>query len=279
MSGLQPDPMSPVAFRVAGVRRETADTYTLQLLPAAGNAPFRFAPGQFNMLYAFGIGEVPISMSGDPAEPEQLVHTVRAVGSVTNALCRARRGDVLGIRGPYGRPWPVAEVRGADVLVIAGGLGLAPLRPVVYYLLRHRAEYGHVAVLVGGRTPGDLLFRGELARWAKRRDLLVLVTVDRASPGWAGRAGVVTALVAAAGFHAARTVAFVCGPEVMMRFAARELERHGIPDERIYCSLERNMKCAVGFCGHCQLGPTFVCKDGPVLRYDRIRTLMALREI
>lgn len=270
-----PDPMLPQPRRVRRVQRETGDTYTLTVEAP----PHGFAPGQFNMIAAFGIGEVPISMSGDPGKPGQLVHTVRAVGPVTTAICRARRGEVLGVRGPYGRPWPVAECQGRDVVIVAGGLGLAPLRPAVYHLLRHRSAYGRVVLLVGARAPEELLFRAELARWAGRGDLQVLVTVDRAGPEWTGEVGVVTALFDAAHFDGGSAVALVCGPEVMMRFAARALEQRGVSDDRIHCSLERNMKCAIGFCGHCQLGPAFLCKDGPVLRYDRVRPFFRVREL
>jgi NAD(P)H-flavin reductase len=278
-AGSMHEAMQPAPARVRQVRRETADTVTLTLEPPDAAPAFAFAPGQFNMVYAFGVGEIPISMSGDPGRPDRIVHTVRAVGAVSHALCGARRGDALGIRGPYGQPWPLDPARGGDVLVIAGGLGLAPLRPLIYALQRDRDSYGAVALLVGGRAPNELLFRGELARWGRRRGIQVLVTVDRAGAEWTGRVGVVTQLIADAAFDPQRTTAFLCGPEVMMRFAARELGRHAVPDERIYCSLERNMKCAIGFCGHCQFGPAFVCKDGPVFRYDRVRPLLAVREI
>lgn len=277
MSAAQPSPMAPEPVRILQVRKETADTFTLRLTPPRADG-FAFAPGQFNMLYVFGVGEVAISISGDPARRGELVHTVRAVGTVTRAMRRLGKGEVLGARGPYGRPWPLAEARGADVVVVAGGLGLAPLRPVVYHLLRHRADYGRVILLVGARRPEDLLFRGELVRWQARQDIQVQVTVDRAGPGWSGPVGVVTALLARVGFDAERAAAFVCGPEVMMRFTARELNRRGVTDERIYLSLERNMRCALGLCGRCQLGPTFVCKDGPVLRYDRLLPFFNLRE-
>jgi NAD(P)H-flavin reductase len=267
-------PMAPEPARVLAARRESHDVVTLTV-ERKGRPP---APGQFNMLYAFGVGEVPISTSGDAGQPDVLVHTVKAVGPVTQALCKLAKGGTLGVRGPFGTPWPLADAGGADLLVVAGGLGLAPLRPVVYHALAHRSDYGRVSLLAGARTPEDLLYRKELDRWGKRGDLTVLQTVDRASADWEGRVGVVPALLAEVQ-AGDRTVALVCGPEVMMRYTVRALARMGLPDERIYLSLERNMKCAIGFCGHCQYGPSFLCKDGPVFRYDQIRALFSIGEV
>ncbi|WP_224246304.1 FAD/NAD(P)-binding protein [Hyalangium gracile] len=272
-------PMTPEPLRVRSIRRETADTWTFSIDVSRRPGGFPFRPGQFNMLYAFGVGEVAISISGDPGRPGELLHTVRTVGPVTHALRGIGRGGTLGVRGPYGQPWPLEEARGQDVVVVAGGLGLAPLRPAILHLLRHRAEYGRVSVLMGARTPEDLPFRRELMRWRTNSRLRVLVSVDKASPGWTEHVGVVPALLRDVEVEPARTVAWMCGPEVMMRFAVRELERLGVPDSRIHLSLERNMKCAVGFCGHCQLVPHFVCKDGPVFPYERLRPFIHLREV
>jgi len=269
-------PMTPEPARVLSTRRESHDTVTLTL-DAASRRPFQ--PGQFNMLYAFGVGESAISMSGDPGSPGTAVHTIRAVGAVTEALCHLKRGGVVGVRGPFGAPWPVGEARGQDLVIIAGGVGLAPLRPVVYHAFAHRSDYRRVFLLAGARTPEDLLFRSELERWQAREDLTALVTVDRAPSGWKGRVGVAPALLDDVDVAPGGATAFVCGPEVMMRFCVRELGRRGFPDDRIHLSMERNMKCAVGFCGHCQYGPSFICKDGPVLRYDRIRSLFWRREV
>ena len=269
----------PRSFRVERVRKETLDTFTLELRPPEVEAPFAFAPGQFNMLYAFGVGEVPISISGDPARPASLVHTTREVGTVTRAMRRLKPGDTLGVRGPFGSGWPVAEARGADVVIVAGGIGLAPLRPALHHVLAARNYYGNVALLYGTRTPADILFRQELQQWHSRFDLQVHVTVDRALGDWKGNVGVVTTLIPRAGFDPQSTVAMVCGPEIMMRFTVLELEKRGVARENIYLSMERNMKCAVGFCGHCQYGPTFICRDGPVFRYDRVAPLLAVREI
>jgi NAD(P)H-flavin reductase len=267
----------PPAFSVRRVLRETADTFTLFLEPPEGGFPF--APGQFNMLYAFGVGEVPISISGDPADPTALVHTVRAVGAVTRALRKLRRGDPVGVRGPYGHPWPMEQAHGHDLVIVAGGIGLAPLRPALHHVLHHRGQYGRVVVLYGARTPRDLLYTRELRSWGSGFDLEVEVTVDRATAEWKGEVGVVTRLIGRSPLDAGNAMAFLCGPEVMMRFAIMELQRRGMADGALFVSVERNMKCGVGLCGHCQLGPAFVCRDGPVFRYDRLRPFFGLREV
>jgi NAD(P)H-flavin reductase len=268
--------MAPRPFRVVRRRRETADTWTLELEPVGG-PPLDFAPGQFTMLYAFGIGEVPISICGERGGP--LVHTVRAVGAVSRAICAARPGTVLGVRGPFGRGWPVEEALGMDVVVVAGGIGLPPLRPALYECLRRRSEFGNVLLLYGSRTPADLVFRREVERWRGRFDVEVDVTVDRGIDGWQGNVGVVPKLIASARFDPGAAMAMVCGPEIMMRFAAEALLERGVPPEQIFISMERDMKCGLGWCGHCQLGPTLICRDGPVYRYDEILPLMAVREL
>lgn len=273
----RPDPMVPEPARVLEASRESHDVVTLTLEAPPGRDR-TFHPGQFDMLYAFGVGEVAISSSGDPSRSDVLVHTIKAVGAATGALCLLKRDGVVGVRGPYGVPWPMDGLVGSDLILVAGGLGLAPLRPVVYRALENRSAYGEIVLLVGARSPEDLLFRREIEQWRSRDDMKVLVTVDHAQAGWRGRVGVVPALLSEVEMTE-RAAAFVCGPEVMMRFSVRELERLGVAEERIYLSMERNMKCAVGFCGHCQYGPTFICKDGPVLRYDRIRSLFLVREI
>lgn len=274
-----PEPMLPLPFRIARRTRETADTFTLELLPADVACECGFAPGQFNMLYAFGVGEAAISICGDPTRPESLFHTIRAVGATTRALSAMKAGATLGVRGPFGRGWPMQDAEGRDVLLIAGGIGLAPLRGALWHALAHRSRYRNVTLLYGARSPAEVIYLRELERLARRTDLHVDMTVDRAAPGWHGKVGVVTSLVAHAPFDPANTVAMICGPEVMMRFSVRELHRHGMPDERIFLSMERNMKCAVGFCGHCQFGPEFICKDGPVFRHDRIRRWLEIPEL
>jgi len=273
------EPMVPCLLSVRRVRRETRDTHTLELKPLDAEGLLPFAAGQFNMLYVFGVGEVPISISGDPTRPLPLIHTVRAVGPVSEALCSLRHGDVVGVRGPYGSHWPVEESDGSDLVIVAGGIGLAPLRPVVYHALARRERYGKIVLLYGARTPEDLLYKHQLEGWRSRSDLQVEVTVDTATPGWHGSVGVVTTTIARARFDPLHTVAMVCGPEVMMRFTIAELRQYGLSTKDIYVSMERNMKCAIGLCGHCQFGPHFVCKDGPVFRYSEIEQFFSLREV
>jgi NAD(P)H-flavin reductase len=271
------DPMVPQIARVRRRRRDAPQVWTLDIEPQ--ETAYSFAPGQFNMLTVFGVGEVPISLSGDPAKGDRLIHTIRAVGPVSTALARLSPGDTVGLRGPYGAGWPMAEAAGRDVVVVAGGLGLAPLRPALYRLLAERSHYGKIALLYGTRSPADILFRHELESWRRRLDIDVAVTVDHAEAEWHGHVGVVTTLIARAAFDVHNALALVCGPEVMMRFAIAALRDAGLEDEAIYLSMERNMKCAIGLCGHCQFGTVFVCRDGPVFRYDRVRTLLALKEI
>lgn len=274
-----PAALLPAPFRVAGKRRETHDTWTLALEPVE-TAADPFEPGQFAMLYAFGAGEVPISVSGDLSGGNgALVHTVRAVGAVTEAICELDTGDTVGVRGPYGVGWPIALAEGRDVVVAAGGIGLAPLRPVIYELLAHRERYGAVTIVYGGRSPEELLYVEEIERWRSRFDVTLDVTVDTATAEWRGRVGVVTTLISRAAFDPANAIAMMCGPEVMLRFTAAALTDRNVPGDSIWLSLERSMKCAVGHCGHCQLGPLFVCKDGPVARYDRVRPFTNVREL
>ncbi len=278
------DPMMPSIWRIKNYRIETADTFTIDLVNEHGQdgmTGMHFQPGQFNMLYLFGAGESAISISGDPRNKDVLTHTVRAVGTVTRALAGMKRGDVIGVRGPFGSPWPVVEAIGNDVLIVAGGIGLAPLRPVIYHLIAEREKYGKVILLYGARSPADILFRQELEKWRGRFDMQVEATVDNARQGqtWHGNAGVVTGLIPRAGFDPSQTTVMICGPELMMRFTITELQKRGIEEDAIFVSMERNMKCAIGLCGHCQLGPEFICKNGPVFRFDRIRDSFRKREI
>jgi NAD(P)H-flavin reductase len=273
------NPMLPEPYLVRQVGKETPDTFTLTLEPENGSSNNSFQPGQFSMLWVFGVGELPISISGNPAKGSQLVYTVRSVAQATHALVNRAVGDGIGVRGPFGVGWPVEEARGRDVIVVAGGIGLAPLRPVIYQVLHNRQDYGRLILLYGARSPRDLLYRKELAAWARQRDTQVLVTVDYGGLSWRGHVGVVTTLFKYARLQLGRSVAMLCGPEIMMRFVTRELESQGLAQANIYLSMERNMKCAVGFCGHCQYGPHFICKDGPVFRYDRIRPLLEKHEL
>lgn len=279
MNNATPSPMTPEPYRIKKVIRETRDTFTLDVEPKNGSGNPAFAPGQFNMLYAFGVGEVPISVSGDPKRENSLLHTIRESGAVTAALRRLKKGETLGLRGPFGAAWPIEESKGSDIVIMAGGIGLAPLRSALYALMDQRDRFGEIALLYGARKPENLLFTKEFDSWRGRYGIQVRVTVDSGDPGWAGNVGVVTTLIPRVAFDPERTVAMICGPEVMMRFSAAELRRQGVPERNIFITMERNMKCAVGFCGHCQFGPAFICKDGPVFRYDRIKPFIDIREV
>ena len=276
----RPVAFEPVFLPVRRRTRETADVATIEFDAAdARGAWTGFGAGQFNMLYAFGVGEIPVSISGDPSDSGRIVHTIRAVGPVSRALASARRGEPVGLRGPYGSRWPVEHAIGRDVLIVAGGLGLAPLRPALHQVLRQRASYGRVALACGARTPRDILFRRELERWRRLPGLQVRVAVDRAGPDWEGDVGVVTGQFAKLRFDPSEAVALLCGPEIMMRAAALALENLGVDAHRVHVSMERNMQCAVGLCGHCQFGPRFVCRDGPVFPYSEVAAMMAVREL
>jgi anaerobic sulfite reductase subunit B len=268
--------MTPARFAVSSREQETTDTWTLTLDAVDADPPL-IAPGQFMMVYAFGVGEVPISVSGPPGRRGPVVLTVRDVGAVTRAICAAAPGTVLGLRGPFGNWWPIRAASGGDVVVVAGGIGLAPLRPVVLTTLERREDYDSVSVLYGARTPRDLLYVQQLDEW--RRQLEVSVIVDAGDASWRGRVGVVPALVADAAFRPERTTAFVCGPEVMMRFTIEALLARGVPADRILVSLERDMHCGIGLCGHCQLGPTLICRDGPVYSHAEIAKWLEVREL
>lgn len=270
------DSMVPQFWPVLRRIRETAEVISVELL-APG--PQRLLPGQFNMLYAFGIGEIAVSLSGQPGTTDRVMHTIRAVGAVSTALTKLKKSDTVGVRGPFGSAWPVEEAVGCDVVIVAGGIGLAPLRPVLYHVLKHRERYGQIALVYGARNPQDLLFRRELDMWRGMKDLQVRVTVDYADSDWTGDVGLATNGLSKVEFDENNTVAMVCGPEIMIRLIALALQSRGLPLDRIYLSLERNMKCAVGMCGHCQFGPEFVCKDGPVFPFARVVDNMMRREI
>jgi NAD(P)H-flavin reductase len=269
----------PVPYRVLSRTVETSDTVTLLLEPRGDVVLPRPRPGQFNMLYAPRVGEAAISVSGDGKDGARLLHTVRSAGAITKALTEMGPGRTVGIRGPYGRGWPVDVARGKDLVLVAGGLGLPPLRPVLYELLEHRAEFRRVEVIYGARTPKDLVYYDEIQHWRARGDLRFQVTVDAAGMDWYGDVGIVTQRVPDTRFEPAQTVAFLCGPEVMMKATARALVDRGVPAASIFVSLERNMKCGFGQCGHCQLGPYLLCRDGPVLPYPAVAPLLSMREV
>jgi len=273
------DAMTALKFKITKVLRETADTFTWELVPVSGAKKFVFKPGQFNMIYVYGVGEVPVSISGNPANPQKLVHTIRAVGAVTKAMGGLKRGSVVGLRGPFGTDWPLEKARGKDIVIVAGGIGLAPLRPAIYHVLNNRKDYGKISLLLGAKTPGDILYAPELSVWRSRFDIDVDITVDKPAPGWLGNVGLVTALIPRARFEPKNSAAFVCGPEIMMKFTAAGLVGRGMAKEDIFLTLERNMKCGLGLCGHCQMGHYFVCKDGPVFSFAQVEKQLNIKEI
>lgn len=266
----------PASYRVSKRQDETHDTVTITLEPT-GMPLESFTPGQFMMLYAFGIGEIPVSVSG-PAGPAGLTHTIRALGAVSRALCAAAPGQVVGVRGPFGTSWHESDAFGQDLLMIAGGIGLAPLRPAVLAALREPGRYRRITVLVGARSPAELVFAAEYDQW-RESGATVEVTVDRADATWHGHVSVVTQLIGQADFDPQQTLALICGPEVMMRLTAQTLLAAGITASQIRVSLERNMQCGVGECGHCQLGPLLLCRDGPVVPYDAAAPVLLIREL
>jgi NAD(P)H-flavin reductase len=274
------EPMLPAPYLVVSRVTETHDSVTLVLAPA-GRPVAQFLPGQFMMLAVPGIGEVAISVSGDPAATDgRLVHTIRAVGAVSTALHDARPGTVVGVRGPFGTSWDVGSAAGRDLVIVAGGVGLAPLRPVVLAALADRDRYGRVVLIAGARTPDEFLFRAELDGFTVRKnDCEAELTIDLPAAGWDGTVGFVTEPLARLSLDPQRTTAFLCGPEVMMRFCARTLLGKGMLPRDIRVSLERNMQCGIGLCGHCQLGPILVCRDGPVVDYALAEPLLTVREL
>lgn len=269
---------APIVAAVSGRVREIDDVVTLKLIAPNDDAA-NFEPGQFNMLYVPGVGEAAISISDLVDKQGRIIHTVRNAGATSRALTQLKKGDRLGLRGPFGAGWPIQQAKGRNVIVIAGGIGLAPLRPLVNHLRRARADYGSVTLLFGARTPDAILFERDLRRWGDDPGLEVRVTVDAAAPDWTGNVGLITSLLDRGQIDHDGAVAFICGPEIMMRCSADALCDAGLRQDAVWLSIERNMKCALGHCGHCQFGPAFVCKDGPVFRYDRIRSNLFVKEL
>ena len=274
-------PWVPTLARIVDRRKETSNTttYKLEIVDKELRSRFRFLPGQFNMLYVFGVGEAAISISSDPDDTSTIAHTIRHVGSVTFAINNLQVGDTLGLRGPFGSNWPLHDCRGRDILLVSGGIGIAPLRPAVYQILKNRSDYGRFILLFGTRAEQDMLFKDEVKEWTQRKDFQVMTTVDYPDSEWVGPVGVVTNLLRRVRLDAGRTSVFVCGPRVMNRAAAHSFLSHHVPEEHIFVSLERNMQCGVGRCGHCQYGPKFVCKDGPVFSYAEVRELFGKAEV
>jgi NAD(P)H-flavin reductase len=271
----------PLPARITAIEDENFNTrtFTLQFCDAPTRESYRFAAGQFNMVYVPGVGEAAISISSNPHQPGQLAHTIRLVGAVTRAIGRMKVGDVVGLRGPFGVGWPMDAFRGKDLVILGGGIGLAPLRPVIYWVLQHREHCKRVVLLYGCRTPEDRIYADELEQWARDPNLDVLVTVDNATTGWTGPVGVVTNLLRRIKVNAERTIVLVCGPRILNRVAASNFLQLHVPADQVFVSLERNMNCGFGRCGHCQYGPKFVCRDGPVFCFQEIAGFFAREEI
>jgi NAD(P)H-flavin reductase len=265
-------PMIPHWAELVEIQPEApgVSTYWIKFQDPVIQETYFFNPGQFNILSVPGYGEAAISISSDTQDLETVGHTVRLAGNVTNAIARLKVGDTVGVRGPFGSFWPIEEHTGKDIYIAAGGIGLPPLRPVIYHIMKNRANYGEVVVLYGARTPQDLQFKGEYETWRKA-DINVMVTVDRADDRWEGTVGVVPLMFYHLRMKPNTSVAYTCGPEIMMRFVVYEALARRLTEEHVHVSFERNMKCGFGSCGHCQLGPFFVCKDGPIFSYKQLR--------
>lgn len=271
--------MCPTPYRVHSRVAENHDSATLRLRPVREPLPAP-QPGEFMMMYAFGIGEIAVSVSGVPTLTEEAIcHTIRSVGAVSEALCHAQAGTLIGMRGPFGTSWDMAGAADRDVVIVAGGVGLAPLRPVVLGALASRDRYDRVTLIAGARSRDDFLYGQELRAWVSGGSIEVRLTVDVPVQGWPGEVGVVTDSLRRLPLRPEHTTAFLCGPEPMMRSCAEELSRKGMAHRHIQVSLERNMQCGTGWCGHCQLGPLLLCRDGPVVGYDVAESLLRVKEL
>jgi len=263
--------------RIVDIVQEIEGVATYRLQTASGN--YGFQPGQFNMLYVPGAGESAISMSGSADMADSWVHTVRVAGNVTRTLARMQVGATIGLRGPFGTGWPIAPLDGKHVILVAGGLGMAPLRPLIYHLVQNRSRFRSIALILGARTPSGLLYPKEFDAW-RQAGIEVQITVDRAEGKWSGHVGVVTTLLDRLPIADPQATELVtCGPEVMMKYVALSGMHRGLSASQIWVSMERNMQCAAGLCGHCQWGSEFVCKDGPVFRYDRVQSYFAVESL
>lgn len=269
------DPYLPFEAEIVEKIEESATIFTLNLRFTDENVHknFKFQPGQFNMLYIYGVGEVAISIVSDPTEGSYLSHTIRQVGRVTQALHKLQVGDRIGVRGPYGRGWPMALALGRDVVVVTGGLGCAPAVSIIRYILKRRNDYGHLSILQGVKHSDDFIFRKQYALWEQSPDIEIHIAADAAGPKWPWSVGYVTDMIDKLNLRPEETIAMMCGPEMMMHNAIKVLGSRGVPEERMYLSMERNMECGIGQCGHCQFGGLFLCKDGPVFAYNQIKPL------
>ncbi len=270
-------PLAPMPATIVKIIPETPDTKTFYFEVEKGLRE-KPRPGQFTEIYIPGVGEAPVSVC-EYGDGKVFAQTIRSVGVLTEYLFKLEEGSKIGIRGPYGNGWPLEKLQGKDVLIVAGGIGLAPLRGVIKEIERNREKYGKLAILYGARTPDLLLYKYEFEEYRAIPDSELLLTVDHADEKWEGGVGVVTNLIPKARIEPQRTMALVCGPEIMMRFTVKALGEAGFKDNQIYLSLERRMKCGVGLCGHCQVGPYFVCRNGPVFPYWLIKKYFWVNEI
>lgn len=273
------NPYLPHVARIVERRQDAPTIFTLRLAfdDDKLQSQYRFQPGQFNMVYLYGVGEVAISIVSDPQDEPLFGHTIRVVGRVTEGLAKLQPGDRVGIRGPYGRGWPLAAAAGKNVLIVTGGLGCAPVVSVIGYVMRRRAEYGKLTIIQGVKHSADLIYRQQYEAWSREPDTEVLIAANASAGHWPWHVGQVTELIAQAQIAPESTVAMMCGPEGMMLAAAKILLQRGLSEKQIYFSTERNMHCALGHCGHCQFGGKFVCRNGPVFDYSEIKALFGIR--
>lgn len=267
----------PTVYQVKSNVHDTEDVFTITLKSRETGKGMSFLPGQFNMLYHFGFNEVAISISGNPANTDELVHTIRAVGPVTKSMRELKAGDEIGVRGPFGAPWPLTK-KGCNVLVIGGGCGILPVRPALFHLAANRDQFNNVTLLYGTKNPAEILFTDDLKAWAQQ-GITVDQTVDSCDDTWKGNVGLITTLVKKNIHDPANTIVLICGPEIMFKFTVKELLESGIDKNNIFVSLERHMECGRGFCGRCMYGPYFICKDGPVFSYNQIEKWFKIREL
>jgi len=273
------NPHLPLEAEVVERIQESPTIFTLRLrfTDPVKHAAFRFAPGQFNMLYLYGVGEVPISIVSDPQDEHLFDHAIRVVGRVTRGLEQLKAGDRLGVRGPYGRGWPLKLAENRDVMVVTGGLGCAPVVSVINYVIRRRDNFRRLVIMQGVKHSDDLIWRSRYSQWSKLRDTQVLIAANVGATLWPWHVGHVTELFDKVEMDASRAMVMMCGPEGMMQAAVDRLFEHGVPEDSIYLNMERNMHCAVGLCGHCQYGGKFVCQDGPVFSYPEVKPLFGTR--
>jgi sulfhydrogenase subunit gamma (sulfur reductase) len=273
-----PNPYLPQVAKVMERIPEAPGIFTLRLRlqDKKARAAYRFQPGQFNMLYLLGIGEVAISIVSDPRDPELIAHTIRAVGRVTKGLVRLGPGETLGLRGPFGQGWPVEKAKGKGLLMVTGGIGCAPTTSAIEYVIQRRHDYGPLVIAHGVKHPSDLIYTERFQAWESLPQTQVLLAAGHAEPGWQGKVGLVTEVLDDIDPEVFKGIAMMCGPEVMLRAVSEELMQRGMPVNDIYVSLERNMQCALGHCGNCQFGKEFLCKDGPVFPYARVCKLLAV---